>query len=251
VEAGEAQFIRRVFQFTDRPIRAVMTPRTAIVAVEIETPWMVCVQTLLHSGYSRLPVYEESLDQVVGVLHIKDVTRVLAGAVTETALKELIHPPTFVLASQHTDDVLALFRRESTHLAMVVDEYGQVAGLVTLEDVLEELVGEIRDEYDQADEPAIVRREDGSWLVNGLESYDKVQEIVGLPDPSDYASSSFITLAGLIITQLHRLPRVGDSIMLGDYRLEVVDMDGRRIDKVLIQPSEIVAKQREAHSGPA
>jgi putative hemolysin len=237
VEAGEARFIERVFQFTDRPVRKAMTPRTEITAVEVGTPWPLIVQTLLASGYSRLPVYQDSLDHVVGVLHAKDVMRVMAGESEGADVMRLLRPPTFVLESQHIDDVLTMFRRQGSHMGVVIDEYGQVAGLVTLEDLLEELVGEIRDEYDHSEEPPFIQREDGTWLVDGMQAYDTVQKRLGLPANVELPNADFTTLAGLIMTRLNRIPHVGDKVALGEFSLEVIDMDGRRIDKVLIQPN--------------
>jgi putative hemolysin len=205
-----------------------------MTAVEAGTPWTEIVRTFLETGYSRIPVYQGSMDHVIGVLYAKDVMRVLAGA-EGSDLMRLLRPPTFVLEAQHIDDVLTMFRRQGAHMAIVVDEYGQVAGLVTIEDLLEELVGEIRDEYDQAEEHPFVQREDGSWLVDGMEAYDKVRDRVGLPSSAGDDRRDFTTLAGLIISRLDRLPRVGDAVTIGDYVLEVVDLDGRRIDKVLIR----------------
>ncbi|HET9221800.1 MAG TPA: hemolysin family protein [Roseiflexaceae bacterium] len=235
VEANEARFIERVFQFTDRPVRKAMTPRTEITAVELDTPWPQIVNTFLASGYSRLPVYQGSLDHIVGILHVKDAMRVLATSSDDANIMQLLRPVTFVLESQHIDDVLTMFRRQGTHLGMVIDEYGQVDGLVTLEDLLEELVGEIRDEYDQSEDPPFVKREDGSWLVDAMQAYDTVQQRLGLPDDLELPDAGFTTLAGLIMARLNRIPRVGDKVALGEFTLEVVDMDGRRVDKVLVQ----------------
>jgi putative hemolysin len=235
VEAGAAQYIERVFQVTDRPVRKAMTPRTEITAMDVATPWPQIVQTFLTSGYSRLPIYQSSLDHVVGILHVKDVMRVLAGESESADVMRLLRPPTIVLESQHIDDVLTMFRRQGSHLGIVIDEYGQVAGLVTLEDLLEELVGEIRDEYDQSEDSPFVKREDGSWLVDGMQAYDTVQQRLELPDDIELPGANFTTLAGLIMAQLNRIPNVGDKVTLGEFNLEVVDMDGRRIDKVLIQ----------------
>jgi putative hemolysin len=237
VEAGEARFIERVFQFTDRPVRKAMTPRTEITTLEVDAAWPQIVETFLSSGYSRLPVYQGSLDHIVGVLHAKDIMRVLAGESQGADVMRLLRPPTFVLGSQHIDDVLTMFRRQGSHLGIVIDEYGQVAGLVTLEDLLEELVGEIRDEYDQSEDPPFVRREDGSWLVDGMQAYDTVQQRLGLPNDIELPNADFTTLAGLIMARLNRIPHVGDTVALGEFSLEVIDMDGRRIDKVLIQPN--------------
>jgi putative hemolysin len=129
---------------------------------------------------------------------------------------------------------------------MVVDEYGQIAGLITLEDVLEELVGEIADEYDMPEDRPFVRREDGSWLVDGMEDYETVCERIGLPEPAEDERGAFTTLAGLIVMRLGRMPRAGDTVTQGDFDLEVVDMDGRRIDKVLARPRAQPSPEPEA-----
>jgi putative hemolysin len=199
----------------------------------------------VNSEYSRTPIYQHSLDHIIGVLHSKDVLRVLAGA-AEADLMQMLRPPTFVLEGQPIDDVLTLLRRQGTHLALVLDEYGQVAGLVTIEDLLEELVGEIKDEYDQGDEPPFVKRADGSWLIDGLEAYEKVRDRLGLPDEIEPPRRNYTTLAGFIVSHLGHMPRVGDTIALEGYRFEVVDMDGHRIDKVLVQIPPVDAAQAEA-----
>lgn len=239
VEAGEARFIQRVFLFTDRPIRAVMTPRTEMVAVAANTPLAQVAERFIESKVSRIPVYEGQIEQVTGILHAKDLLRYLAQPQIEADWKSLALPPHFVLATAHIDDVLTTFRQKGIHLALVVDEYGQTAGLVTLEDLLEELVGEIRDEHDQNEEHPIVQREDGSWLVDGMEAYDKVQARIGLPK---LEAEAFTTLAGLILARLNRIPVEGDCLRVGDFILEVVDMDGRRVDKVLVRPAPPAAE---------
>ncbi len=235
VEAGEAQLIHRVFRFTDRPIKAVMVPRSEIVAAHMQMTLVEVAELFIESGYSRLPVYEGSLENVIGILHAKDIMRFIANPETKVNLHHLLRPAPFVLRNDHVDDVMAQFRRTATHIALVMDEYGQVAGLVTMEDLLEELVGEIRDEYDEAEEHPMVRREDGSWLVNGLEAFDKVQDILHLPDVPIEDREDFTTLAGLILYLHKQVPSVGETVTFGDFILEVVDMDGMRIDKVLVR----------------
>ena len=233
VEEGEADIIKRVFQVADRPVRAVMTPRTQVVAVELGLPLAEIARTFLDSGYSRLPVFKGSVDNVVGILNAKDLLRQLLPEQT-VELRDLLRPAVYLVDSDHTDNVLAAFRKSRTHMAVVIDEYGQTAGLVTLEDLLEELVGEIQDEYDQPEERSIIERDDGSWLVDGMEAYDRVCQSLGLPEPTADDDDDFNTLAGMILSRLGRLPAVGDRVLSGDFSLEVVDMDGRRIDKVLV-----------------
>ncbi|HSH77506.1 MAG TPA: hemolysin family protein, partial [Herpetosiphonaceae bacterium] len=150
IEAAEQELIQRVFDFADSTARSIMTPRTEIVAVALDTPLDEVVQRVIESGYSRIPVYQGSLDTVAGILYPKDVLRVLqhrTAAGSAPPLAELVRPPVFVLEHQHLSSVLQHFRQTQTHLALVVDEYGQVDGLLTLEDVLEELTGDIADEY--------------------------------------------------------------------------------------------------------
>ena len=239
VEAGEAQFIKRVFRFTDRPVRTVMTPRTEIIAVGVDTPLPQIISAFADSSHSRLPVYQGTLDNILGVLHAKDLLQAVSPAATYPLdIKQLLRPPLFVFEHQHVDDVLVLFRQKGTHVALVLDEYGQVAGLLTLTSLLEELVGEIPDEHDRPKDQGIVRREDGSWLVDGLESYDDVLELIGLPPVPPQEHGDYNTLAGMILARLGRVPAVGDTIQVGDHLIEIIDMDGNRIDKVLIRPND-------------
>lgn len=239
VELGEAQLIQRVFRFTDRPVKTVMVPRGEIVSIAAATPLPDIVTTFTESGYSRLPVFQDSPENVIGVLHVKDIMPYLVQwPDTHPNIRDLLRPVIYVLRNDHTDDVLSLLRRKATHIALVMDEYGQIAGLITLEDLLEELVGEIQDEYDDDEDQPIVRRDDGSWLVNGLEAYDKVKERIGLPTLADVDEDDFTTIAGLVLYLHKGLPKTGVRVTLGNFTLEVVDMDGRRIDKVLVTPPE-------------
>jgi putative hemolysin len=152
-------------------------------------------------------------------------------------LSTLARPPFFVSEYQHVDDLLTTFRRKGIHLAIVIDEYSQVVGLVTLEDLLEELVGEIQDEYDAPQDNSVVQRPDGSWLVDGMLDYETVEERIGLKPPEG-DQGGYHTLAGMILAYMGRIPIVGDTVTIGNYLLEVVDMDGRRIDRVLIRPKK-------------
>jgi putative hemolysin len=237
VEAGEARFIQRVFQFTDRPVRAVMTPRTEMVTVEVQTPLSEIAKTFIQSKVSRIPVYEDGIDNIIGILHSKDLLRCVAQPETPVNLRDLLMPVIFLIETAHVDDVMTTLRQKGIHMAVVVDEYGQTSGIVTMEDLLEELVGEIRDEYDQAEEHPIMAREDGTWLVDGLVAYDRVKARIGL-QTSDEDDSEYTTLGGMMLALLDRIPVEGDTVTVGDHVLEVIDMDGRRIDKVLIRPKQ-------------
>jgi putative hemolysin len=236
VENEEHEFIRRIFRFTDRDVSAIMTPRTEIVAIEVGTPLTEVIETFLDSGYTRLPLYENSLDDIVGVLYAKDILRSRTEqAEKEMDLRVIARPPFFISEYQHVDDLLTTFRRKGIHLAIVIDEYSQVIGLVTLEDVLEELVGEIQDEYDIAEDNAIVQREDGSWLIDAMTDHELVREKIGMGPQPENERGDYHTLAGMVLKHLGHIPKIGETITLGSFVLEVVDMDGRRIDKVLVR----------------
>jgi putative hemolysin len=237
LEASERDLIERVFDFTDVTSRAIMTPRTEIVAVAIDTPLRDVVERIIESGYSRLPVYRASLDTIAGIVYAKDLLRAAQSPPDTPApqLNDLIRPPVFVLEHQRIVSVLQQFKQTQTHLALVLDEYGQVDGLITLEDVLEELTGDIADEYDETD-TMVVRRPDGSWLVDGLLSYADAEHRLHLPSRDELGNlPNFDTVAGLILALLEHIPTTGETTQLGSWHFEVVDMDGVRIDKVLIR----------------
>jgi putative hemolysin len=237
VEEREGEFIERVFRFTDRPVNMIMTPRPDIVAIEVETPLDKVVKTFLSSGYSRLPLYEDALDNIVGVLYAKDLLRANLPD-TSVDLRKLAHPPFFISEYQHIDDLLTTFRRKGIHLAIVIDEYSQITGLATLEDVLEELVGEIQDEYDQPENNAFVQREDGSWLVDAMTDQETVRKTIGMQPRPTNERADYNTLAGMLLAHMGRIPAVGDKVVIDNFIFEIVDMDGRRIDKVLIREKQ-------------
>ena len=238
LDAEEEVLLRHVFDFSDKVARDILTPRSDIVAVEARTSLDEAARVCFASGYTRLPVYRETLDQIVGVLHAKDLlqAREEGSEAAWQTIETLMRPASFVLESQHLDTVLGLLRREGAHMAFVVDEYGQVEGLLTLEDVLEEIVGEIHDEYDVGEVNPIRRRPDGTWVVAGSESYENVRDVTGLPEVPEDERAQYSTLPGLLMLRLGRVPRVGDRVRLEpDWEIEVARMDGRRVLQVLLR----------------
>ncbi|NOK62294.1 MAG: HlyC/CorC family transporter [Chloroflexi bacterium AL-W] len=234
VEKAEQDFISSVFTFTDRSVRSLITPRLQIVALDIGTPTEKAVQKAIESGYSRLPVYDETLDNIVGVLFVKDLLQAW-GRPEEVDLQSILKPPVFVLENQRAAAVLQQLKHQRVAMALVLDEYGQIEGLVTLEDILEELVGDLPEESERPDEEQVVRREDGSYLVDGLISITDLIEYIDLPNAEDLARKhGFDTIAGLLLFQLGYVPQTGERLTWQDYLFEVVDMDGKRIDKILI-----------------
>lgn len=242
VAASEQAVIHNVFKFSDRTVRSLMRPRTQITAIDIDTPPQEVLHTITESGYSRIPVYEESLDHVIGILYAKDLLAAW-GRPEALDLRKLLRPPVYVLESQRAAQAFQHLKQTHTALAIVLDEYGQIAGVMSMEDMLEELVGDISDEYDDVDE-SIVRREDGSYLVDGLTPFADFHERLHLPPADDLVREhGFETLAGFLLTLIGRIPAVGDSVRWEGYSFEIVDMDGRRIDKVLVVPPRISSEQ--------
>jgi len=215
----------------ERTVRDIMRPRIDLDAIDIETPSGEVLGAIAMAGYSRLPVYEGSLDHILGYVSLKDVLRHnWMGWPIE--LRKIMHRALFVPETMPLDRLLELFQKERNQLAIVLDEYGGTEGLVTLEDVLEELVGEIHDEH-RRDGAEFVQRDDGSWLVDGGAGVEDMVERLGVkvdPLPRDYS-----TVSGLVLAQLERIPATGDTLSWRGLVIEVVDMDGRRIDKLLVR----------------
>ena len=208
-----------------------MRPRIDLDALDIDTPPGEVLGAIAMAGYSRLPVYEGSLDHILGYVSLKDVLRqTWMGWPIE--LRKIMHRAVFVPETMPLDRLLELFQKERNQLAIVLDEYGGTEGLVTMEDVLEELVGEIHDEFRRDRETVFTQRADGSWLVDGGASIEELSQrfdvrMEGVP--RDYS-----TVSGLVLGQLERIPTVGDTTQWRGLTIEVVDMDGRRIDKLLV-----------------
>jgi putative hemolysin len=234
LEPGEQHVALEALRLGERSVRDIMRPRIDLDALDINTPAEEVIGTVAMAGFSRLPVYQGDLDHVLGYVHIKDVFRqqYLGWPID---LHKLLRPALFVPETLPLDRLLKLFQDEHTQLALVLDEYGGTEGMVTLEDVVEELVGEIRDEHARRPSQEIVQRPDGSWLVDGMlgveDMIERLKLPATLPEQRDYS-----TVAGLILDQLGRIPNIGDRTQWQSISLEVVDMDGPRIDRVLVTP---------------
>jgi len=231
LEAVEQAVAIEALRLGERTVRDIMRPRIDLDALDIDTPQGEILGAIAMAGYSRLPVYEGSLDHIIGYVSIKDVLRhTWMGWPIE--LRKMMHRAIFVPETMPLDRLLDLFQKERNQLAIVLDEYGGTEGLVTLEDVLEELVGEIHDEHRGAEARAFVQREDGSWLVEGSAGMEELVRRFDLK--LDGAPRDYSTVSGLVLADLERIPVAGDWIEWHGLRIEVVDMDGRRIDKLLV-----------------
>jgi len=230
-EEEEHDLVERVFLLGDQRISSLMTPRHRIAWLDIRDPPEVHRRELIRRRYSHYLVCDGDLDHVVGMVHVMDLLAdLLAGRPIE--LRRVMRRPLFVPESLHALRLLELFRESKVHLAVVIDEYGEVEGLVTLHDVVEEITGELVANA----EPRIIRREDGSWLVDASIPVDEFWEHLGLDERRRVVRSEYNTLGGLVVSELGRIPRSGDTFEARDLKFEVVDMDGRRVDKVLVTP---------------
>jgi putative hemolysin len=232
LEAEEEQMIHAVIELGDRRVHEVMVPRIAIVALPVETTIDAAIDTIVGEGHSRIPVYEETVDEIVGILYAKDLLPFLKdGAEPRPNLRTLLRTPVFVPESMTIDDLLHELQRRKVHIAIILDEYGGTAGIVTIEDLLEEIVGEIQDEYD-VEEPLVERLSDDEARIDGRASIDDLAETFDLELDLD-DEDEYDTVGGLIFHRIGGVPNAGDHVQVNGLVLTVESTDGRRVGKVL------------------
>jgi putative hemolysin len=233
-EETEQNMIEGVFRLNDRMINAIMTPRTEIEWLDLEDPAQLLLDQVMRSSHSRFPVADGSLDEVIGILNAKDL---LEQHITNQKfdIPALVQKPLFVPENTPASRVLELVRESGLHEALVIDEYGGLLGMVTLFDVLESIVGELPAQ-DEESEPEIVRREDGSYLLDGLLPVDELKDLFDLNELPDEDKIGYQTLGGFVMNQLGHIPSSGQKFQYQDLAFEVMDMDSRRVDKVLVTP---------------
>jgi putative hemolysin len=237
LSTDERRLIDEVFGAGDRQLREVLVPRTEVVFLEAATPILEAAAEIAQYPHSRYPVIDQSADNVVGFVHVRDLLS--PGASQRTGqVAELTRPALFLPGTKHVLDALSEMRRDSFHLAIVVDEYGGTAGIVTLEDLVEEVIGDIRDEYDNA-RADVIRLRGGGLDLSGLVNLDEAAEVIGMRLPE----GPYETLAGFLIAQLGRLPRTGDVVEHDGLRFAVHSMDGRRVSRVRIATVEQAAEE--------
>ncbi|NTW97323.1 MAG: HlyC/CorC family transporter [Oscillochloris sp.] len=234
VNLQEQQFIESIFKFSDRAVRHIMTPRHDVEMLDADATLAEVIDELLASGYSRFPIYEESPDAIIGTVHVRDLLLLYRRQGDQALVREALSPPLYVPENSRASVLLATFRKGRRHMALVVSELGGIEGVVTLEDVLEEIVGEIGDEFDEIEVPPVVTREDGSMLAEGSLNVDDLKRLLDEDDLPDEETFRFDTLAGFVISLLGKIPTTGEVTSWGGWRFEVIDMDGLRVDKVLI-----------------
>jgi len=228
VEEDESEMLHAIFDFGELLVRQVMIPRTEVVAVEADMPLEEVTKLVTENPYTKLPVYEENLDQILGILHVKDLLRLITqkGEHNGTA-RSLVRETLYVPETLSVNHLLHQFRDNSQHIAIVLDEYGGTAGLVTLEDLLEEIVGEVHDPFED-ETPEIQVLPDGTTLIDGLMLIEEVNEHLGL----NLIDPHYDTIAGYVMGKLGRVPKTGDVIESGGVRIKVEAMDGLRVSRL-------------------
>ncbi|MBS1212544.1 MAG: hypothetical protein H6R26_1161 [Proteobacteria bacterium] len=229
---GEHELVSNVFRLDEHTVASVMTPRKDIFFIDVDDAPEITREKLAHAPYSRFPLCQGRFENIIGIVQAKDLlsSQLLGESLNLPALSR---KPLYVLPSINLMHLMEEFKKTRVHFALVIDEYGEVEGLVTLQDVMGAIVGDIPGSEIQ-EEPQFVQREDGSWLVDGMLPIDKFRKLFDLPEFEDSDRGAFHTVAGFVIVRLGRIPSAADHFIWGDLRVEVVDMDKNRVDKVLV-----------------
>ena len=230
IEVGEQQMIDKVFVFGDKDAADVMVAKPDVTAISAEMPAEKALETVLDHPYTRYPVFRETIDDVIGVLHVRDLfSAIHERGLTDVRLEDLLRPPYVVPETKDLASLLQDFRRTNNHFAIVVDEYGALAGICTLEDLIEEIVGEIEDEFD-VPEQTIVQVDDDTWQLDGRFPIDEFNERFGTEIPEE----DFHTVAGFVFGQLGRAPEPGDDVPYDGLRFDVLEVEGNRIEQIAV-----------------
>lgn len=230
LEEGERKMIHSIFEFGDTIVREVMVPRIDITSVEVKAPLKEVLEKIIQEGHSRIPVYEETIDNIIGVLYAKDLLQCFKEDKHQVNLREIVRPAYFVPESKKVSDLFKELRKEKVHMAIVVDEYGGVGGLVTIEDLLEEIVGEIQDEYD-VEEPEVQVIDKTTALVDARLNIKEANEILAINLPTEEVD----TVGGFVYSYLGRVPKVGEEIEWENLKIVITKVEAQRILRVKIK----------------
>jgi putative hemolysin len=232
IKEEEQKLIHRIFEFDDTNASEIMTPRADMFVIQADEP--LNLEIIADSGFTRIPVIENTIDNVVGILNVKDVLAYQAKNNNTPEVRQIMRPPYFVPEHKKLDSLLQQFKKRKNHLAIVVDEHGGVSGLITLEDALEELVGEIRDETDK-EERLITKRKNKEWIVMGKTEIEDVNEVIRMNIPE---SNEYDTFSGYVLEQIGRIPSVNEEFTLGNFSVIVHSMEGNRIREYIVRELE-------------
>lgn len=235
LEEEEREMIHSIFEFGETKVSEIMVPRIEMVCVDVEMPFREALGVVIEAGHSRVPVYEGSIDNIVGVLYAKDMLAALASVTPPPSIREIMRAPVFVPEGKLVSDLLSELRRQKVHIAIVVDEYGGTAGLVTIEDLIEEIVGEIEDEFDEAKEEGLTFVGDGVVIASGRADLDELEEEFGVSLASEGEAE---TVAGFVLNRLGRVPAEGETFEAGGVRVTVLEADRRHVIRVKLEKLE-------------
>ena len=243
IDEDEIEMIDSILELRSTPVREVMVPRIDIVAISVETPIEEAVETIMEAGHSRIPVYHDTVDNIIGILYAKDLLPILGNGSANQPLTKILRHAYFVPESKKVDELLSEMQMSRVHMALVVDEYGGTAGLVTIEDLVEEIVGEIQDEYDQ-EEPTIQQISDDEFIFDARVTLNEVHDAIDMELPAEGGD----TLGGFIYSELGRVPAIGDEVTYKQICIKVLSISGRRIQQVrvlLLPESEVPTPQHD------
>lgn len=237
LESEEVDIINNVFDFGDLKAKDIMIPKVDIVMVSIDTTYEEFLDIVKENKFTRMPVYKDSSDNIVGIVNIKDlIVNHISGE--EFDISEMMRDPFYTIATKEINDLLFEMKEDESGMCIVLDEYGQVDGMITLEDILEEIVGDMRDEFDAAEEEGIQKVGEHRYKVDGSVNLDDFNEELGTDIDSDHYES----VGGLIIEQLERIPKTGDVVKIDNYKFTVIDMDSNRVESVAV---DVIPKKKE------
>jgi magnesium and cobalt transporter len=239
IDEGEGDMLQSILELDETILREIMIPRTAMVCVDAEAPFSNVLKAILDSGHSRIPVYKNNIDNIIGLVYAKDLLRYWGRPIDAITLNEIMRPPFLVPESKQVSVLLKEFQETCVHIAIVIDEYGGTSGLVTIEDLIEEIVGEIQDEYDREEE-WLLEQSDGTLLVDGRLSVEEFEEYFDV----EVAREKFDTVGGYVVEQYGRVPDVGERIRIGDFDMLITQSDQRAIRQIQIIPLAIDDRQR-------
>lgn len=233
INEEEGEMLSSIFEFGETIVREVMVPRTDMVACSIDAPISEVLDSVIKSGHSRIPVFEETIDSIIGVVYAKDLLRYWGKPLEQIKLRKLLRKAYFIPETKLIEELLREFRNSRVHLAIVIDEYGGTSGLITIEDLIEEIVGDIQDEYDREEE-WIEANEDGSVLVDGRLNLEELEEHFEIDLPRE----KYDTVAGYLSHLVGHIPAVGEEFESDGLTMKVLSSDQRRIDKVLVSKAD-------------
>ena len=228
IEENEREMIVSILEMNETVVREVMVPRIDMVAMEVETTFREALDTIIEAGHSRIPVYEEHIDQIIGFLYAKDMLRCFRDGMIDVPLRELLRPPYFIPASKKVDALFQEMQKHRVHIAAVVDEYGGTAGLVTIEDIIEEIVGDIQDEYDVEEDTYVQVVGPDTYLLNSRLDIYSLSKLLDIETDTETAD----TLGGLLFSLMEHVPEQGEGVEYQGWRFTVLSLDGRRIEQV-------------------